>query len=726
MFVTDQIIRILQEVCLRQKMDLSGELIQALDLSTREYQANEFTEFKRDLVEAGYKAHLQMLEYSLTGPELRDFIKDSDHTLILFRKEREGYIPQLLWAKGKAFTLTSFTLKGNIDLPFSEVEFIGDYQENGEIKFISAIKLENIVSPEEEKPDTVPTPMWRFMKLLLSERKDILYIFFYAIIVGLISLVLPLGIQTTMELISGGLFFSSVYILIGGVIMGVLIAGGLQIVQITLVEYLQRRVFTKAAFEFAYRLPRIKLDAVDNSYPPQLINRFFDVMTIQKGLPKFLIEFAGAVIQILFGLTLLSLYHPFFVFFGLTLLGVLMLIFYLMGPQGLKTSIMESKYKYQVVNWLEDLGRSLYGFKMTGSTNLPIRKTDYFVNNYLKNRKNHFIILLKQFGAIVLFKALVIGGLLIIGTALVVAREITLGQFVASEVIIILILTSVEKIIMYTDVVYDLLTAVDKVGTVTDLQLEKRGGMDMSPEDFSRPFGINVRKLSFKHIGQGANTLTDINFDIMPGENVCVSGTAGSGKTTLIHLISGLLPNFSGSININQYSLRDLDLIFYRDRVSGNGSSEDIFEGTWIENIAVGNPHININAVRKAIQSVGLYDEVGLLPEGLETKIISGGKGLSSSTIQKILLARCLAKEPRLLILQDHFSYLSAKEKAVVLSELVSNKQKTMLIVSNDPMVMAACDKIILLEGGVLKAVGPYKELLTAGALQNCIDSTIH
>lgn len=317
------------------------------------------------------------------------------------------------------------------------------------------------------------------LRLLHAERSQINYILFYALLMGLLSLVLPLGIQSTIELISGGMFFSSIYVLITIIIIGVLMGGILQIMQITLVEHLQRRIFTKASLEFAYRIPRLKAESIISNYAPELINRFFDIITIQKGLPKLLIDLTSGLVQIFFGLILLSLYHPFFVFFSIGLITFLFVIFYFTGPRGLRSSIEESKYKYKVVHWLEELARALHSFKLAGSTDLPIKKTDQNVNNYLKYRKIHFQVLITQYSFILLFKTLVIGGLLIVGAILVVERQITLGQFVASEVVIILILNSIEKIIMYMDVIYDLLTAVDKVSNVTDLPLERIGGLDM-------------------------------------------------------------------------------------------------------------------------------------------------------------------------------------------------------------------------------------------------------
>lgn len=723
MLNTDQITRILHEVCLRQKMDLRGEIIQSLDLNHRHYAGTEINEFKRDLTEAANAAHIQMLEYALPPAEFLEFIKSNSYPLLIFRRNRDSYLPQLIDSHKEGFLVTTFGEHTSTQADWPIKDVLSSYVANNEVRFFTTIRLENLVSPNEDDKEVVPSPLWRFIKLLSAERKDIMYILFYAIVVGLVSLVLPLGIQTTMELISGGVFFSSVYVLIGGVIVGVLLTGGLQVFQITLVEYLQRRVFTKAAFEFAYRLPRIKFEVIEKHYAPELVNRFFDVLTVQKGLPKFLIEFSGAAIQIMFGLLLLSLYHPSFVVFGITLLGVLFAIFYLMGPKGLKTSIMESKYKYQVIHWLEDIGRSIHGFKLTGSTNLPIRKTDYYVNNYLKNRKGHFQVLLTQFGYIILFKALTIGGLLIIGTNLVVAREITLGQFVASEVIIILILNSVEKIIMYTDVVYDLLTAVDKIGVVTDLPLEKRGGTDMVSEKTQHPFGVEVKNLTYFHEQKPA--LKNISLQILPGERACIAGMAGSGKSTFVNIITGLLPEFLGSVTVNGYSLRDLDLTFYRDHISANGSVEEIFDGTWMENISVGNPSVNTESVLSAIALTGLTDEVNTLPHGLDTKVISSGRGMASSTAHKLLLARCLARPARLTIIHDHFSAFGRKEKMALLQQLLQ-LNSTLIFISNDPEVMAASTQLILFEKGELKTQGTYPELFSKGLLTEFLNHHEH
>ncbi|MFT6873065.1 MAG: ABC-type bacteriocin/lantibiotic exporter with double-glycine peptidase domain [Roseivirga sp.] len=371
--------------------------------------------------------------------------------------------------------------------------------------------------------------------------------------------------------------------------------------------------------------------------------------------------------------------------------------------------------------WLEEIARTLNSFKISGNTNLPVKKTEYNVNNYLINRKVHFKVLVSQYIYIVLFKAAITGGLLIIGTSLVINREITLGQFVAAEVIIILILNSVEKIITYMDVVYDMLTAVDKISQVTDLPLEKVGGIDLNNEELNKGFSIRLKDLSYTYPEAKSPAIHSITTGFSCGEKICISGGNESGKTTLTNTISGINLGFDGSLTINDYSMRDLDLTNLRDKVAKNVSSDDIFEGTILDNIVVGKPQISTRDAVEAINLVGLADKINMLPDGLSTQIISGGKGFSSSFVHKLILARCLVKKPRLLILNDFFASFQRSEKENLLNVVTTAAECTLVAVSNDPMVMAACDRVIVMEAGTIIAEGTFTELLSEGYLNKII-----
>lgn len=714
----------IKEVKLLLGESIEDALYQDLQVGTRVYSIDEAYEFKRDLLESANKVRVVLLDQTLENQELKTFIENVNIPLIGFVARENGFLPVIIHRGKKRSIQVNLVHENELEeTSLAEIKDSLIRNEDGEVVFMGAFSYKSLVSEHDE--NEVPrnlSPVKRLFRLLGEEKRDIFYVFVYAAFVGIVSLTLPLGIQATVELVSGGVVFSSIYLLIGLVLLGILAAGGLQIMQITMVEYIQRRIFTKAALEFTFRIPRMKVESLTNLHTPELVNRFFDVLTIQKGLPKLFGDLMSGTIQILFGLLLLSFYHPFFVFFGLVLVLTLVLIFRLTGPKGLQSSIQESKYKYKVVYWLEEIARVLNSFKISGNTNLPIKKTEYNVNSYLLNRKAHFRILLAQYGYIVLFKAAITGGLLIIGTSLVINREITLGQFVASEVIIILILNSVEKIITYMDVIYDMLTAVDKISQVTDLPLEKVGGIDLRKEEVDRGFSIELKQLNYAHPGSDTLALRDINLKIDCGTKICISGPNDAGKTTLTNTLAGLNHKYKGMITINGYSLRDLDFTNLRDKIAKNVSQEDIFEGTVLDNVAVGKPQVSVSDAIEAIQMVGLQDKVNMLPNGMNTHIISGGKGFSSSFVNKLILARCLVKKPKLMILNDFFNSFQRSEKEKLIKLVMDMSICTVVVVSNDPAVMSACDRVILMDNGGIKKDGSFNGLLASGHLKDLVN----
>lgn len=704
---TGDIIQIIREISLHLKLDLREDQLQAVYFNQRDYENEDIFEFKRDLIEAARKCGLFILEQSIAASEFESRLRESKDAFIIFIPDGDQFKPDVLVnIRSQVYSLL---LGGPVDLGQADRWLA---TESGGIVTLTAIPYKEVVG--QDPVNTVPlSPTRRLFKLFSTEKKDIGYILIYALFIGLLSLVLPLGLQSTIEFISGGVFFSSVYILIGLVILGVFATGVLQMIQISMVEQLQRRVFVKAALEFTYRIPRIRLEALTKSYAPELVNRFFDIITIQKGLPKLLLDLSSGAIQVLFGLLLLSLYHPVFVFFSVGLVGVLTLMFYFTGPRGLSSSINESKYKYKVVQWLEEIARTIKSFKLAGDTDLPIRKTDQVSGNYIEYRKKHFGVLLSQFSFFVFFKVAITGGLLIMGTILVVDRQITLGQFVAAEVIIILVLNAVEKIILYMDVVYDLLTAVEKVSHVTDLPLERSGGLDLPKHQNGKGYDISLHDLTYKYSDSPKSVLDNINLEIRAGERVCICGPGGSGKSTLADIVGGLLTDYTGSVAINKFSLRDLDLTHLRNKVAKNISPDDIFDATIYENITIGKPTVKVEEVLRITEQIGLAHYLRSLPDGLNTRIISGGKGLSSSTLHRLILSRCLAKKPELMILNDFFSGLSKSDKLDLIRHVINPESTwTLLAISNDPLVMASCDRVIVLDQGKVVADDSYEILM--------------
>lgn len=546
-------------------------------------------------------------------------------------------------------------------------------------------------------------PLIRLYNLLKLDKKDIIQIVFYAVFSGLVSLSLPLGIQAIINFIQAGRISVSWILLVFLVVIGVGFVGILALMQLRITENLQQKIFVRSSFEFAYRIPKIKFEAFYKQYPPELANKFFDTLTLQKGTSKLLIDFSAALLQIVFGLLLLSLYHTFFIVFGLMLFVLLYIIFKFSYQKGLQTSLNESKYKYKVATWLQELARNNATFKKENQFTFGLQKNDTLVQEYLKYRESHFAVLKRQFSQLIIFKILITASLLLIGGFLVINQKMNIGQFVAAEIIILLVINSVEKIILGLETFYDVLTSIEKIGTVTDLEIETEKNTKSNTKA-AESITIEVDEISFKYPGNSDCTLERINLKIEQGEKILLSGDNGAGKTTLLRLLAGFITPTSGNLYINDNSFTKLNLNHFRSNIASMTQNESLFEGTLYENITFGNP-VNEYELKEVLQNLQLLPFIKTLPDGLDTLISSDGKKLTSSNIQKILLARCVISNPKILFLENPTNKMDENTGKEIIDYLTHPKHNWTLIVSSkNKHWKNKMNREILLKDGTIKS----------------------
>lgn len=537
----------------------------------------------------------------------------------------------------------------------------------------------------------------KLLQLISLERKEVGQIYFFSILTGLIQLSLPLGIQAIIGLLFGGALSASLVVLISFVVAGVLLSGMLQVMQMRVTEGIQQRIFTRLTLAYAYRIPRIDLLSVDSYYLPELINRFFDTASLQKGLSKLLLDIPAASIQILFGLVLLSFYHPVFIVLGLILLAIVCLIFYFSSHKGFTTSMEESDYKYEVGHWLEEISRAIKTFKFAQKHQLHMKKTDRLTVGYLDARSAHFNVLVLQYRALIAFKVIVTAAMLIIGTLLFLKQQINLGQFIAAEIIIIAVLNSVEKLIISLETLYDVLTSIEKLDKVLqkpqDSEISNAAAENM---DFNGPFTVAVQNLSFS-FNQRKPVIDQLTFEVKPGEKVCISGKEGSGKTTLLRIISGLYNGYSGQILINGIPLQNVPAGIWRSRVAIFFAREELFGGTLWENLTMGDEQIDFNFIVEICRLVGLQSFIDTSVNGYHTVLDPQGQKLSYSVIQKILLARCFLIKPALLIMESGWQAIEPEHRSLIIDKLINDKSFSLVAISDLEELTGACSKLITL-----------------------------
>jgi len=542
------------------------------------------------------------------------------------------------------------------------------------------------------------TPFRRLYNLLKLDKRDVYQIIFYAAFAGLVNLSLPLGVQAIINFIQSGQVSVSWIVLVIVVTIGVGFAGVLTIMQLRILENLQQRIFVRSSFEFAYRMPLIKFKELYEKYAPEQANRFFDTLMVQKGAAKLLLDFSTAFLQVGFGIILLAFYHSFFLVIGLLLVAVLYIIFKFSYKDGLETSLKESTYKYKVAAWLQEIARNRESFSRKRQFDYALDRNDGYVNDYVNYREKHFGVMRKQYIQLVIFKVVITSALLSVGGFLVINNQMNIGQFIASEIIIVLLINSVEKIIFGLESFYDVLTSVEKIGQVTDMQTSA------IPDFFNKneiEINIEMDSINYSYPGHEKKSLKNISLKIKQGEKIVVTGTNGAGKSTLLRLLAGVVEPDYGSVYITDNYMNRLDEDAFKAKTGTLIQGESLFDGTIRDNIVYGNESIDNDDLKWALDNVCLTDYVKTFPNGLETHIHPGGRQLSASDVQKILLARSIVHKPNILILEEPTAYMDENTSTKIIDFLLSPENKwTLIVASKNSCWKTKSSRMIAVDGG--------------------------
>lgn len=535
-----------------------------------------------------------------------------------------------------------------------------------------------------------PRPLARLRLLLRPERRDLIAVVVFAFAVAVLSLATPVAVETLVNTVAFGVLLWPV-VVIAGVLMTCLgLAAAIRAMQVYVIECVQRRLFVRVVADYAHRLPRLKLEAFDHRYGPELGNRFFDVLNVQKALASLLLDGVALVVTAVVGMTVLAFYHPFLLGFDVVLLLMIAFIVFVLGWGGVRTCLHESHAKYDVAAWLEELLRCLRAFKFAGGRHLALEKADALAAEYVAARRDHFRVVWRQTVFSLGLQVVASTALLGLGGYLVINRQLTLGQLVAAELIVALVVASVAKLGKYAETYYDLMSGAEKLGLLTDLPLERAGGEPLK----HAAAGAALRVHGLEHVSH--RTLpTNPDWGVAPNERVAVVGPPGSGKTTLFEVLCGLREPGRGVVEVDGIDLRGLSLESLREQVALVERS-DVFLGTVMENVRVGRENLSPADVREALQAVGLLGVVHGLPQGLDTPLTPDGGPLTGGQAVRLTIARALAGRPRLLILDGVLDDLDLRECPDLMPRLFDRRAPwTLLVSSANPAVIGRCDRVL-------------------------------
>jgi ATP-binding cassette subfamily B protein len=551
----------------------------------------------------------------------------------------------------------------------------------------------------------------KLARLLSPERRDLWVLVTYSIISGILALVVPLSSQAIVNAVQFGVVTTQLVVLCIGVGLGMILLGAFTVSEAYLIDILQRRLFARAALDVASRLRHITAIGFFGEYPPEVINRFFDVLTIQKSLSKLLLDGLSSMLVALVGLLLLAIYHPIFLLFDIVLAFFVLMVALLLSRGGIETSIKESKKKYALVQWLEDVARCQTSFKLYGDDAFVLQRVDHITSEYITARKKHFRVLARQLIGSTVFRAIAMMGVLGLGGFLVIDQSLSIGQLVAAEIVIISVLNSVEYLIRQFEQIFDLLTAIDKMSHITDKPLESNAG-DVPSAVQS---GAGAASVEFDHVTfaypQCRAVLNDLSFVVPAGGRVSIVGASGSGKTTLANLLVRLYDLQDGRIILNGYNIAHIRLDCLRSAVSLLAGNIEIFTGTIRDNILMGRTFSH-DELAWSLHIAQMHDDVMRLPNGLDTDLEGiGGDELSESLLRCITVARAVIAKPQVLVIDDVFSGLAESLKMRLLDALYGCSYWTILDISHDAENIRRADTVITLASGAVVEQGMIYEL---------------
>jgi putative ABC transport system ATP-binding protein len=526
----------------------------------------------------------------------------------------------------------------------------------------------------------------RVIRMLHGESHDIAVVFLYALAVGLCSLAIPVGVQSVVNSVTFGVVLQPLVVvtcLVGGVL---LFSGILRILQLVVVEVLQRRLIVRISLALAERIPHVEFEQFRRKYGPEYVLRFLESFSAQKNVSALLLDGIALFFQVFVGLVLVSFYHPFFLAFSILLTFFLLLLVAPLGVGAVRTSIKASDAKYEVATWLQDIARVPILFKSNRGDAFAIERADQLVGSYLSWRAKHFRILLRQIIGSVTLQVVASTLLLGLGGWLVIQQQLTLGQLVAAELIIGVILSGVSKLGRYLEKMYELCASVAKIDALFDVPYEKESGSFFSPG--GEPASLEISNLVVRNESYSQPILNGVSLSIAPGEKVAIVGQNGSGKSTLADSIYRITAPKSGRIEIDGHDVREVHPLELRSEIA-LVRGLDLFHGTIEENLTLAKDGVSSNRVREALSMVGVLEDIYALPDGIQTALQGQPAPLSRGQAARLVIARAILMEPRLMIIDGMLDGVDETTVAGLLQELTGPKARWSLLVLTHEMTVA-------------------------------------
>ncbi len=472
--------------------------------------------------------------------------------------------------------------------------------------------------------------------------------------------------------------------------------------------FLGQKMDVSILFGYYNHMIRLPMKFFSTRKTGEIISRFSDADNINDAVAETVLTLMLDVIMSVIGGIIVYFQNQY-----LFAVSVVILLFYLIIVFSFKGVL--KKINNEVLENNSQLTsliiQSINGIETIKSYNLEKRIQDETEFKYLKVIKSSLkrtkisIFLGTLSGLVELF-----GNMLIIwiGAAQVINGKLTLGEMLVFNTLLGYFTGPVKSLIGLQPTIQVAMVSADRLGEVIDLDLEQTEEK-LIPKNLKGD--IEIKNLDFRY-GTRELILKNINMEVKKGEKIALVGESGSGKTTLAKLILKFYDFEKGEININNFNIKDIDIIFLREKIAYISQDIFLFNKTIKENLIL-NDEIDIEEVIELAKKINAYDFINQLPQRFNYTIEENGANLSMGQKQRLSILRALLKKPDILIMDEATSNLDTITESIIQNTLNNlNLEMTIIIIAHRLSTIRMCDRIYVLDKGEIIEFGSHEELI--------------
>jgi putative ABC transport system ATP-binding protein len=539
-------------------------------------------------------------------------------------------------------------------------------------------------------------PFRVLFQFLNIDRRAIAIIITYAIVIGFFSLSIPIAVQNLVNSVAFGSVLLPIFVLSFIVFVGLGLSGFLKLAQRFVVEMVSLNVFYHTTLKMGLHLSRAKEEALDFKFDRSYSARFLEVFSIQKNVTVFLVDALEFILVVGSGMLIVALYHPAFLVFDVLLALALYYTVAYLGGDGVVSKKKESDRKYDTLAWIMNLARPAVAIRDFKGAELARKRTEELGSEFVEYRKKHFYLLMKKYTGLLVIGIMASTLLLGVGGFLVFRNQLSLGQLVAAEIILAGVLGMISKLDKIIENYYNLVASVYKIESLFEIPTESS---DQSLHKISRIKGsLEFNALEY-HFPNRKTLWSPISHSFPMGSKVAILGASGAGKSTFLECIYGMRLPTGGSIRMDGFDYKDIDMHYLRDRIGYAGKFEAL-PNTLKANLEMGAT-VNFEKMVSLAKDLLLEDVIQNLPNGYQTQLDTSMLPFSDGQLARLSLLRALLHSPDLLLVDEILDELDPYKKGLVIQKVFEHmKGKTVMVVTHDESITREFDCILSLPSG--------------------------